>query len=157
MNTTQHAAMKALTILAFSLTTAAFAGNGPGEAHATTARMVRREAVAADYRTVERGAAFERTVFATAHGYHVEVKGPDGALLMKGDYRDTDATIAHGYFIYYHTNGRVESEGACVDGRKTGVWLRNDRDGRPLAERVYAGMSYAQMAEHYGWNSAERK
>lgn len=61
----------------------------------------------------------------------------DGKLKAEGRFRDAALTIEEGAFVFYHPNGKVESKGEYVMGNKTGVWLRFDPWGAPLAEKVY--------------------
>ena len=61
----------------------------------------------------------------------------DGVLKCEGSYVDEALRIEDGVFTFYHTNGKVESTGRYVKGLKTGVWLRYDKWGRDLAEKVY--------------------
>jgi hypothetical protein len=50
---------------------------------------------------------------------------------------DGSLRVEDGVFTFYHPNGKVESTGRYVKGLKTGVWLRYDKWGRDLAEKVY--------------------
>lgn len=61
----------------------------------------------------------------------------EGKLKVEGTYIDSSMNIAHGDFVFYHPNGRVESRGAYENGYKSGVWERFDAWGEPLAEKVY--------------------
>lgn len=61
----------------------------------------------------------------------------DGVLKAKGFYTDAECRIPDGHFVFYFPNGKVESEGDYVKGRKNGVWTRKDKWGRDLAEKVY--------------------
>lgn len=61
----------------------------------------------------------------------------NGELKAEGTYADEKLLVEHGQFIFYHANGKLESRGAYHMGLKTGVWLRYDRWGRDLAEKVY--------------------
>lgn len=61
----------------------------------------------------------------------------DGKLKAEGRFRDAALTIEEGAFVFYHPNGKVESKGEYAMGNKTGVWLRFDVWGKPLAEKVY--------------------
>ncbi len=61
----------------------------------------------------------------------------DGKLKAEGRFRDAALSIEEGPFVFYHPNGKVESQGEYVMGNKTGVWLRFDPWGGPLAEKVY--------------------
>lgn len=61
----------------------------------------------------------------------------DGKLKAEGHFRDAALTIEEGAFVFYHPNGKVESQGDYAMGAKTGVWLRYDPWGDPLAEKVY--------------------
>ncbi|MEO8591322.1 MAG: energy transducer TonB [Flavobacteriales bacterium] len=61
----------------------------------------------------------------------------DGKLKAEGRYKDAALTLEHGPFTFYHANGKVESQGEYDMGNKSGVWLRFDQRGRPLAEKIY--------------------
>jgi len=61
----------------------------------------------------------------------------DGKLKAEGHYTDPRLSVEHGRFTFYHPNGKVESQGEYAMGKKSGVWLRFDQWGRPLAEKVY--------------------
>ena len=61
----------------------------------------------------------------------------DGKLKAEGRFVDAALTIEDGSFKFYHTNGKLESEGAYAQGWKSGVWKRFDQWGRPLSEKVY--------------------
>ncbi len=61
----------------------------------------------------------------------------DGKLKAEGTFTDKSLQVEHGMFTFYHANGKVESKGRYVMGHKSGVWLRFDQWGRPLAEKVY--------------------
>lgn len=61
----------------------------------------------------------------------------DGKLKAEGTYLDASLGRPHGYFTYYHPNGRVESRGEYIKGNKAGIWERFDAWGQPMAEKVY--------------------
>ncbi|MCB0809482.1 MAG: energy transducer TonB [Flavobacteriales bacterium] len=61
----------------------------------------------------------------------------DGSLKCEGSYADKALRIEDGVFTFYHPNGKVESTGRYMMGLKTGIWLRYDKWGRDLAEKVY--------------------
>lgn len=61
----------------------------------------------------------------------------DGKLKAEGSYLDAALSIPHGAFVFYHSNGKVESRGAYRNGNKSGVWERFDAWGQPLAEKIY--------------------
>ena len=70
-------------------------------------------------------------------GYVAKIYTLDGVLKADGEYADADCRIPNGHFVFYHPNGKAESEGEYVNGRKDGVWERRDQWGRELAEKVY--------------------
>jgi protein TonB len=70
-------------------------------------------------------------------GFLAEMHTMDGVLKAKGRYADQEYRIPDGHFIFYYPNGKMESEGNYVKGRKDGVWQRHDKWGRALAEKVY--------------------
>ena len=61
----------------------------------------------------------------------------DGILKAQGTYLDPELSMPHGHFTYFFPNGKVESSGDYVKGRKTGVWQRYDKLGNQLAEKIY--------------------
>ncbi|MCB9163239.1 MAG: TonB family protein [Flavobacteriales bacterium] len=61
----------------------------------------------------------------------------DGKLKAEGHFLDEKLTLEQGPFVFYHPNGKVESKGEYLKGRKTGIWLRYDPWGGALAEKVY--------------------
>src|SRR5436190_8038903 len=81
--------------------------------------------------------------------YHRVAEGKDGDLFIgktvsvdgkrqaEGRYKDAALTLEHGAFVFYHPNGKVESQGEYDMGNKSGLWLRFDQWGRPLAEKIY--------------------
>ncbi len=61
----------------------------------------------------------------------------EGKLKAEGTYLDAALSLPHGYFTFYHPNGRVESKGEYINGNKAGVWQRFDPWGQELAEKIY--------------------
>lgn len=61
----------------------------------------------------------------------------DGKLKAEGTYADEALNLPHGFFTFYHPNGRVESRGEYIKGNKAGIWERFDAWGQALAEKVY--------------------
>jgi hypothetical protein len=61
----------------------------------------------------------------------------EGKVKAEGTYSDEAMSMPHGYFTFYHPNGRVESKGEYINGNKAGLWLRYDAWGEPLAEKIY--------------------
>jgi protein TonB len=70
-------------------------------------------------------------------GYLAQIFSMDDVLKAKGRYADPEYRVPDGHFVFYFPNGQVESEGNYEKGRKNGVWTRNDKWGRELAEKVY--------------------
>lgn len=70
-------------------------------------------------------------------GYVAKIYAMDGVLKADGQYADEQYRVPNGHFIFYFPNGKTESEGEYVNGRKDGVWSRHDQWGRDLAEKVY--------------------
>lgn len=60
-----------------------------------------------------------------------------GVVKGSGQYADPAYRIADGDFTYFYPDGKVESKGRFVNGRKDGVWQRYDPRGGELAEKVY--------------------
>lgn len=61
----------------------------------------------------------------------------EGKLKAEGTYLDASLNVPHGFFTFYHPNGRVESRGEYIRGNKAGIWERFDAWGQPMAEKVY--------------------
>lgn len=70
-------------------------------------------------------------------GFDARIVAMDGTLKATGHYADAEFRIPDGHFVFYYPNGKVESEGNYIMGRKDGVWTRKDKWGRDLAEKVY--------------------
>lgn len=70
-------------------------------------------------------------------GYAARMYALDGTLKAVGRYADDQYRVPDGHFVFYHPDGKVESEGDYQDGWKHGVWTRKDKWGRELAEKVY--------------------
>lgn len=49
--------------------------------------------------------------------------------------------LEDGHFVYYHPNGKIESEGEFVKGIKVGYWKRYDANGTPKQDRYYPAES----------------
>jgi hypothetical protein len=88
--------------------------------------------------TTRKNAAYYRTVVGEQEGLVLaRTFTMDGKLKAEGTFTDRSLQVEHGAFTFYHPNGKVESKGQYVMGHKSGVWLRFDQWGRPLAEKVY--------------------
>ena len=143
-----------LSLLSASINPALAGGHDGGEGNRSTATLVRRDLVGPDFQpATKESIILMREVRKTANGYEVKVKAANGSLRMKGVYSDEQLTQANGTFSYYHDNGRLESEGRIMNGLKTGVWTRYDRNGNPKSEKIYDGQTYDQMAVSNGWSA----
>ena len=69
--------------------------------------------------------------------FNVEVFFLSGNIKMRGTYIDELLTIEDGFFQYFYQNGRCESEGQFIKGRKTGIWKRFENDGSSKKDRYY--------------------
>ena len=81
--------------------------------------------------------------------YYLQQEGKDGDLFIgkvytmtgelkaEGRFQDEALMIEQGPFVFFHSNGKIESKGNYALGYKTGVWERYDKWGQPLAEKVY--------------------
>lgn len=70
-------------------------------------------------------------------GYLADLYYMDGTLKAKGRYADDQYRVPDGHFVFFHPNGKIESEGNYVQGWKDGPWTRKDKWGRELAEKIY--------------------
>ncbi len=50
---------------------------------------------------------------------------------------DRTRWIRHGFFVEYHENGTVASEGQYVDGKEDGLWRDFHPNGQPASEGCY--------------------
>jgi TonB family protein len=88
--------------------------------------------------TARKSAAFYRVANGMRSELYVgTLYSMDGRMKAEGTYADAALTIPHGAFVFYHSNGEVESRGNYQNGHKAGVWERYDQAGRPLAEKIY--------------------
>ncbi|MBL8010725.1 MAG: energy transducer TonB [Flavobacteriales bacterium] len=127
--------MKTLSILllAATLTTAPALG-----AYAQGGDESRQYLSAAMEPIVQKKAAYYRTTAGMDGELYIgKTFTIEGKLKAEGTYRDADMTLPHGEFTFYHPNGRVESKGEYINGNKSGIWLRYDAWGEPLAEKIY--------------------
>lgn len=49
--------------------------------------------------------------------------------------------LEDGHFVYYHPNGKIESEGEYDKGIKVGYWKRYDANGTAKPDRYYPAES----------------
>ena len=86
----------------------------------------------------KKGATFyANKVFAGDLGFAVKAYFMTGELKYSGYYKSEDLRIQNGKFIYYHQNGKIESQGEYINGAKSGLWERFDETGKPKQERFY--------------------
>lgn len=149
-----HAIFTSLALLGCFMTSHVTLASGKDGDRSTPAPVVRRDLVGPGFGPVTNGdIILMREVRRTADGYLVKVKAADGTLRMQGTYLDEALMVAHGQFSYFHDNGRLESRGLMVNGIKTGSWVRFDREGSVLNERIYDGKTYDQRTADHGWNA----
>jgi hypothetical protein len=84
-------------------------------------------------------ATFTRTLTPIdAQTFKSEVRSFDGALKCTGTYiKDNDAFYEHGEFVFYYSDGQIESRGRYEQGLKVGVWERYMANGTRKADRYY--------------------
>ncbi len=71
-----------------------------------------------------------------------------GPLLNIETFRDEDATIPHGFFAYYDKEGRIDSSGYTIRGKKDGNWIYyDDTLGIPLMQVFEMG----RLKKEYGY------
>ncbi len=132
------------------LLSGALRAQGPNEAVIPTdASIISQELVQADYTTEATRKTvrpFTRTVKLAVDGkYMAVVTDAYGTVRMRGAFQDPDATVANGEFEYFYANGRKESKGEFVNGRKKGKWACWTSDGTPRADRFYQGMTWEEL------------
>ena len=89
---------------------------------------------------------FVRTVAQRADGlYAVQITDALGLRRMEGTYKDSELLVPHGTFQYFHANGRMESTGEYIDGRKCGIWHCASASGQPRADRNYHGLAWDDL------------
>ena len=71
--------------------------------------------------------------------YYLQQEGKDGDLFIgkvytmtgelkaEGRFQDEALMIEQGPFVFFHSNGKIESKGNYALGYKTGVWERYDK------------------------------
>ncbi|MEO0403937.1 MAG: TonB family protein, partial [Bacteroidota bacterium] len=69
--------------------------------------------------------------------YSVEVFYRSGNIKMRGTYTDASLSTEHGFFQFFYSDGKLESEGQFVDGQKSGTWKRFESNGTPKKDRYY--------------------
>ena len=84
-------------------------------------------------------ARFYTTITKTDSGYNRnDYFIHERSLQMSGKYNDLDCKIANGYFRYFHSNRKLESEGNYVNGKKSGLWLSYHNNGMMSDSTVYS-------------------
>ena len=77
---------------------------------------------------------WEHETVAGKHDKYLRVWYPSGQLKLFKEMREG---VAHGRAVLYHPNGVEEETGTHVDGRKDGVWVFRDTDGKVLRRETY--------------------
>lgn len=75
-------------------------------------------------------AAYYRLIKKTKRGYLVNDFYINGNPQMKARYSSIAPEIKHGKCIYYHTNGKIESEGHYYNDTAVGYWYYHNTKGR---------------------------
>jgi antitoxin component YwqK of YwqJK toxin-antitoxin module len=85
--------------------------------------------------------------------YIAEEFYPSGAIRFRYAYRPApDGTrVKHGWFVHYHEDGTVGSEGEYRDGYEEGPWKDYHENGRLAAKG-----KYARGKEHGRWRFWDR-
>ncbi|MGV3638710.1 MAG: toxin-antitoxin system YwqK family antitoxin [Flavobacteriales bacterium] len=105
----------------------------------------------------DRRNASTRTVALGSDGrYHVRIRSAQHIQRMEGSYLDSALSIPHGRFVYYHTNGRIESVGDYDHGVKVGTWYTQDITGQGRAERTYTGLALDELLVAQGVHERAR-
>jgi hypothetical protein len=89
-------------------------------------------------------------------GYSVHIVGVDGLTRVHGITSDALGLVPHGLFRYYDSTGALRSEGAYVNGVKTGTWHRYDDLGLALTDREYDGLDWEGQQLKLGLTSMSR-
>lgn len=103
------------------------------------------------------GMTLLRTARETPYGWAARVYSPDGTLLMKGAFADPGLRTPQGEFIFFHANGKAESQGRFCNGGKVGCWHRWDQRGLPLVDRVYPETCPLDTTGQHCWGSLSCK
>lgn len=95
----------------------------------------------------EKEAAFTRSLTHLSDSIYLAViQDQNGKLKSEGVYVFTqERFVEHGEFIFYHSNGQVESIGYYELGIKTGEWDRYTSTGARKASRYYDPESAAMI------------
>lgn len=73
-----------------------------------------------------------------ANRYEAKTLDTDGNLRFTGEYlRNNERFVEDGEFIFYHTNGNIESKGRYQNGIKVGPWERYTSSGQRKPDRYY--------------------
>ena len=103
------------------------------------------------------GMTLLRTARETPEGWAARVYGPDGTLVMEGNFAEKELRIPIGEFTFYHPNGKTESQGHFCNGGKVGAWHRWNQLGQPLADRTYPDQCPADTTGQHCWSSLSCK
>ncbi len=64
---------------------------------------------------------------------------PETSMAMQGRYKDAACKIAHGEWVWYHSNKILKTKGTYTDGLKEGLWLQFGEDGRMNDSGSFSG------------------
>lgn len=89
--------------------------------------------------TKKRKATFERELVKIGDNtFRATIRTKEGELKAEGIYIFMDEKfMEHGEFVFYHSNGKVESRGMYNYGFKIGGWERYTASGQRKADRYY--------------------
>jgi antitoxin component YwqK of YwqJK toxin-antitoxin module len=89
--------------------------------------------------TEKRDAIYQRVLTPLDEGiFGAEIVSLDGTVKAKGAYFLEDGElIPHGSFVFFHSNGKKESEGTYKMGYKVDAWKRYDSRGTEKTSKYY--------------------
>lgn len=89
--------------------------------------------------TKKRKSSFERELVKIGDNtFRATIRTRDSFLKAEGIYIFMDEKfMEHGEFVFYHSNGKVESRGMYNYGYKIGGWERYTSSGQRKADRYY--------------------
>lgn len=71
-----------------------------------------------------------------------------GPMVKQESFKDSDLSIPHGQFRWYSANGKLDSSGRVVNGRKDGVWYFYLDSASPQRQIIYNNGVWEKMIDY---------
>lgn len=60
-----------------------------------------------------------------------------GPMIVQESYRDKELSVTHGFFVWYDSDGKIDSSGYVFNGKKDGDWYKYNDDLEVVLKSTY--------------------